>query len=85
MKKSLLTKAKEMKNKKWTAITSEDTELVVAHLLGMVTMTKIQKVKGFPKGNSIYSYMFRALREGIKHGEICISDGGNRQTLSNLK
>ena len=85
MKKTLLAKAQEIGgNREWTVITSEDTELVFAHLLGIVTIPQIQKVKGIPPGNSIYSYMFRALRAGFKNGDIYKRDRGSTKTITNI-
>lgn len=87
MRKTLLEKARNITNRRrFTTITSEDVELVVAHLLGIVTINKIQKVKGIPKGNSIYSYMFRALREGVKRGELYVADrAAGSPTITSLK
>lgn len=87
MRKTLLEKAKNITDRRrFTTITSEDVELVVAHLLGIITINKIQKVKGIPKGNSVYSYMFRALREGVKRGELYVKDrASNPTTITSLK
>lgn len=77
MKKTLLAKALSITEKKWVKITKEDTDLVFAHLCGRVTIPQIQRTKGSPKGNSIYSYMLRALREGVRRGDIYKRDIAN--------